>query len=72
MSAEGLRMLPFDPLDRDACVTVDEQLVSGGARVLAVWGGFASCGGDATAHMVASRPRPRYPGGGRLARGRGL
>ncbi|WP_434095060.1 hypothetical protein [Streptomyces albidoflavus] len=46
-------MLPFDPLDRDACVTVDEQLVSGCARALAVWDGSASCGRDATAHMVA-------------------
>ncbi|MFF4871553.1 hypothetical protein ACIPQA_25775 [Streptomyces sp. NPDC090109] len=51
--AEGMRMLPFDPLDRDACVSADEQLVRGCDRLLAVWDGSPSCGHDATAHMVA-------------------
>ncbi|MEW1700951.1 hypothetical protein ACIQCR_19410 [Streptomyces sp. NPDC093249] len=51
--AEGIRMLPFDPLDRDACVSADEQLVSGCGRLLAVWDGSPSSGRDATAHMVA-------------------
>jgi hypothetical protein len=51
--AEQIRMLPFDPLDRDACVSADERLVSGCSRLLAVWDGSPSNGQDATAHMVA-------------------
>ncbi|MFF3749078.1 hypothetical protein ACFYYH_01240 [Streptomyces sp. NPDC002018] len=51
--AEQIRMLPFDPLDRDACVSADERLVSGCSRLLAVWDGSPSSGQDATAHMVA-------------------
>ncbi|MFI9630462.1 hypothetical protein [Streptomyces sp. NPDC052042] len=51
--AEGIRMLPFDPLDRDARVSADEQLVGGCARLLAVWDGSPSSGRDATAHLVA-------------------
>ncbi|KUN20325.1 hypothetical protein AQJ11_29445 [Streptomyces corchorusii] len=51
--AGRIRMLPFDPLDRDACVSADERLVSGCTRLLAVWDGSPSSGQDATAHMVA-------------------
>ncbi|MFE5512122.1 hypothetical protein ACFQ9J_16140 [Streptomyces sp. NPDC056529] len=51
--AGGIRVLPFDPLDRDTCVSADERLVRGCARLLAVWDGSPSCGHDATAHMVA-------------------
>ncbi len=51
--AEPIRMLPFDPLDRDACVSADERLVSSCSRLLAVWDGSPSSGQDATAHMVA-------------------
>ncbi|WP_413812660.1 hypothetical protein [Streptomyces sp. OE57] len=56
--AEQKRMLPFDPLDRDACVSADERLVSGCSRLLAVWDGSPSSGQDATAHMVARTPVP--------------
>ncbi|MFF8929363.1 hypothetical protein ACF1AO_19050 [Streptomyces longwoodensis] len=51
--AAQIRMLPFDPLDRDACVSADERLVAGCSRLLAVWDGSPSSGQDATAHMVA-------------------
>lgn len=60
--AEGLQMWPFDQLDRNACVAVDEQLVSGCGRVLAVWGGSASCVRGATAHMVAYARAHGIPG----------
>ncbi|MFD8675693.1 hypothetical protein ACFV1A_21700 [Streptomyces seoulensis] len=51
--AEGIKVLPFDPLDRDACVSADEQLIRGCGRLWAIWDGSPSCGHDATAHMVA-------------------
>ncbi|MEU1123459.1 hypothetical protein ABZ371_07725 [Streptomyces sp. NPDC005899] len=82
--AEGIRMLPFDPLDRDTCVGVDERLVSDCGRLLAVWDGSPSSGRDATAHMVAyARARgiaveilwpsgaAREPAGPALSRARG-
>ncbi|MFQ6148510.1 hypothetical protein ACLMNJ_36550 [Streptomyces seoulensis] len=49
----GAPQLPFDPLGRDACVSVDERLVAGCSWLLAVWDGSPSSGHDATAHMVA-------------------
>ncbi|MFJ9161463.1 hypothetical protein ACIRPS_32230 [Streptomyces griseoviridis] len=45
-------MLPFEPLDRDACVSADERLVAGCNR-LAVWDGSPCSGRGATAHVVA-------------------
>ncbi|MCA1223013.1 hypothetical protein [Streptomyces sp. 8L] len=51
--AAQIRLLPLDPLDRDACVSADERLVAGCSRLLAVWDGSPSSGQDATAHMVA-------------------
>ncbi|MFF5538141.1 hypothetical protein ACFY71_37815 [Streptomyces cinerochromogenes] len=42
--AGRIRMLPFDLLDRDACVSADERLVSGCSRLLAVWDGAPSNG----------------------------
>ncbi|MDT0470807.1 hypothetical protein RM863_01455 [Streptomyces sp. DSM 41014] len=44
-------MLPFEPLDRDACVSADERLVAGCNR-LAVWDGSPCSGRGATAHVV--------------------
>lgn len=51
--AEQVRLLPFDPADRDACVGADERLVATCRTVLAVWDGSPSDGRDATAHLVA-------------------
>ncbi|WP_260697067.1 hypothetical protein [Streptomyces sp. 130] len=52
--AEQMRMLPFDPRNRDACVSADERLVSGCGRLPAFWDGAPSSGQEeATAHMVA-------------------
>ncbi|MFB6814888.1 hypothetical protein ACFCV8_10110 [Streptomyces sp. NPDC056347] len=51
--AEQVRLLAFDPGDRDACVGADERLVATCRTVLAVWDGSPSDGGDATAHLVA-------------------
>ncbi|MCX3058403.1 hypothetical protein [Streptomyces beihaiensis] len=53
MSAGQVRLLAYDPGDRDACVRADEQLVDGCSRLLAVWDGSPSDGRDATAHLVA-------------------
>ncbi|MEU9620761.1 MULTISPECIES: hypothetical protein [unclassified Streptomyces] len=51
--AEQVRLLPFDPADRDACVGADERLVETCRTLLAVWDGSPSDGRDATAHLVA-------------------
>jgi hypothetical protein len=51
--AEHVRLMAFDPADRDACVGADEQLVAGCGRLLAIWDGSPSSGRDATAHLVA-------------------
>ncbi len=51
--AEHVRLLPFDPADRNACVGADERLVATCRTVLAVWDGSPSDGRDATAHLVA-------------------
>ncbi|MFF2331641.1 MULTISPECIES: hypothetical protein [unclassified Streptomyces] len=51
--AEHVRLLAFDPADRDACVGADERLVETCGTVLAVWDGSPSDGRDATAHLVA-------------------
>jgi hypothetical protein len=51
--AEQVRVLPFDPADRHACVSADERLIESCRRVLAVWDGSPSTGRDATAHLVA-------------------
>ncbi|MFE7427593.1 hypothetical protein ACF1BP_26735 [Streptomyces sp. NPDC014735] len=51
--AEHVRLLAFDPADRDACVGADERLVATCRSVLAVWDGSPSDGRDATAHLVA-------------------
>jgi hypothetical protein len=53
MLAEEVRLLGFDPADRDACVSADERLVAAGRKVYAVWDGSPSDGTDATAHLVA-------------------
>lgn len=53
MLAEHVRLLPFDPADRDACVSADERLIACCRQVLAVWDGSPSNGRDATAHLVA-------------------
>ncbi|GGY94812.1 hypothetical protein CP967_06895 [Streptomyces nitrosporeus] len=51
--AEHVRLLAFDPADRDACVSADERLVKECRTVFAVWDGSPSDGRDATAHLVA-------------------
>ncbi|MET9847377.1 hypothetical protein ACFZC6_26060 [Streptomyces ossamyceticus] len=53
MLAEEVRLLGFDPADRDARVSADERVVAAGRRVYAVWDGSPSNGTDATAHLVA-------------------
>ncbi|MEU6803663.1 hypothetical protein, partial [Streptomyces neyagawaensis] len=51
--AEEVRLLGFDPADRDARVSADERVVAAGRKVYAVWDGSPSDGTDATAHLVA-------------------
>ncbi|MFF6998878.1 hypothetical protein ACFY93_28535 [Streptomyces sp. NPDC008313] len=51
--SQRVRWEEYDPADRDACVRLDERLLRGCARVLAVWDGSPSDGRDATAHLVA-------------------
>jgi hypothetical protein len=51
--AEHVRLVDFDPRNRDACVTADETLIQSCRRILAVWDGSWSTGRDATAHLVA-------------------
>lgn len=51
--AQQVRLLEFDPGDRDACVGADERMILGCRQVLAVWDGSPSNGRDATAHLVA-------------------
>ncbi|WP_258527763.1 hypothetical protein [Streptomyces sp. NBRC 110611] len=58
--AEHMRLLAYDPADRDACVRADERMITTCGRLLAVWDGSPSNGLDATAHLVA------------FARGRGI
>jgi hypothetical protein len=53
MLAEQVRLLGFDPADRDACVGADERVVAASRKVFAVWDGSPSDGTDATAHLVA-------------------
>ncbi|MCH0542164.1 hypothetical protein I3F58_21935 [Streptomyces sp. MUM 203J] len=51
--AERMRLLPYDPEGRDACVSADERMIRTSRRLLAVWDGSPSNGRDATAHLVA-------------------
>ncbi|MGW2517219.1 hypothetical protein ACWC09_09320 [Streptomyces sp. NPDC001617] len=51
--AEQVRLLAYDPADRDACVGADERMIAGCRQLLAVWDGSPSNGRDATAHLVA-------------------
>lgn len=53
MLAEHVHLLPFDPADRNACVSADERLIECCRQVVAVWDGSSSNGRDATAHLVA-------------------
>ncbi|MER7484848.1 hypothetical protein ABTY20_02635 [Streptomyces sp. NPDC126497] len=50
--ADEVRLLAYDPVDRDSCVGADERLVASGDLLLAVWDGSPSSGRDATAHLV--------------------
>ncbi|WP_081238579.1 hypothetical protein [Streptomyces viridosporus] len=50
--ADQVRLLSYDPLDRDSCVGADERLVVSSGLLLAVWDGSPSNGRDATAHLV--------------------
>ncbi|MHC3469309.1 hypothetical protein ACYF6T_11380 [Streptomyces sp. 7R007] len=51
--AAQVRLLAYDPGDRDACVGADERMIAGCRGLLAVWDGSPSSGRDATAHLVA-------------------
>ncbi|OSY52622.1 hypothetical protein BG846_01713 [Streptomyces fradiae ATCC 10745 = DSM 40063] len=51
--AEQMRLMPYDPEGRDACVAADERMITTSRRLLAVWDGSPSNGRDATAHLVA-------------------
>ncbi|MEU9239308.1 hypothetical protein [Streptomyces sp. NPDC048385] len=51
--ARWVRLLAYDPADRDACVGADERIVAECRQLLAVWDGSPSNGRDATAHLVA-------------------
>ncbi|MGH1554830.1 hypothetical protein ACRAWF_31555 [Streptomyces sp. L7] len=51
--SEHVRLLDYDPRDRDSCVRADEQLLRSCTRVLAVWDGSPTTGRDATVHLVA-------------------
>jgi sugar/nucleoside kinase (ribokinase family) len=51
--AEHVRLVSFNPVDRHACVSADEQLIESCQHVVAVWDGSPSNGRDATAHLVA-------------------
>jgi len=51
--AEQVRLTAYDPSDRDACVSADEQMIASSRRLVAVWDGSPSNGRDATAHLVA-------------------
>jgi hypothetical protein len=51
--SEQVRLLEYDPADRDACIEADESLLGSCTRLLAVWDGSPSTSRDATAHLVA-------------------
>ncbi|WP_405638968.1 hypothetical protein [Streptomyces sp. NBC_00019] len=51
--SEQVRLLEYDPADRDACIAADESLLRSCGRLLAVWDGSPSNSEDATAHLVA-------------------
>ncbi|WP_416959381.1 DUF834 domain-containing protein [Streptomyces sp. Agncl-13] len=51
--SQQVRLVEYDPADRDACVRADERLLRACARVVAIWDGTASNGRDSTAHLVA-------------------
>lgn len=51
--AEQVKLLPYDPADRHACITADERLIASCRQVVAVWDGSPSDSRDATAHLVA-------------------
>ncbi|AZM64514.1 MULTISPECIES: hypothetical protein [Streptomyces] len=50
--ADEVRLLTYDPVDRDSCIGADERLVASSGLLLAVWDGSPSNGRDATAHLV--------------------
>lgn len=51
--ARWMRLLAYEPDDRDACVGADERTIAECRQLLAVWDGSPSNGRDATAHLVA-------------------
>ncbi|MGW2638492.1 hypothetical protein [Streptomyces sp. NPDC001348] len=51
--AQQVRLLAYDPADRNACVDADERMLGECRQLLAVWDGSPSNGRDATAHLVA-------------------
>jgi len=51
--SQQVRLVEYDPADRDACVRADERLLRACARVVAIWDGTTSNDRDPTAHLVA-------------------
>ncbi|WP_078894801.1 hypothetical protein [Streptomyces sp. CT34] len=51
--AAHVRLLSYDPADRDACVSADERLVCSSSQLLAVWDGSPAHDQDATADVIA-------------------
>ncbi|MFH9861472.1 hypothetical protein [Streptomyces sp. NPDC017202] len=51
--SERVRLLEYDPADRDACIGADERVLRACAEMVAIWDGTASNGRDTTAHLVA-------------------
>ncbi|MFF4948647.1 hypothetical protein [Streptomyces chattanoogensis] len=51
--ANHVRLMSYDPADRDACVSADERLASSSSQRLAVWDGSPSRDQDATADVIA-------------------
>ena len=60
--ADEVRLLAYDPVDRDSCIGADERLVAAGGLLLAVWDGSPSNGRDATAHLVTYARAGGVPG----------
>ncbi|MCX5239020.1 DUF834 domain-containing protein [Streptomyces prunicolor] len=51
--SQQVRLVEYDPADRDACMRADERLLRACARVVAIWDGTDSNDRDTTAHLVA-------------------
>lgn len=50
---QQVRLLAYDPADREGCVGADERMIAECRQLFALWVGSPSNGRDATAHLVA-------------------